>query len=674
MSDGSSPGSGRRCAAPDAGRTRPARVSIRLATAGLVVVLFVLTAFSVTVAVTNARAAEDAQASAAVSDASERALEALLAQEEAAEEVVAAVDDAETRAEYDAADALTRTTLEALYPRAAGARDAAGAERLRDHADYGTAVQRMFEVAARDEELAEPFEDEFVDPPFDRLALALDGVVSEQFATAREALSAIGRAQQLLLVATPVLFGVGMVLFVGFTVMLRRSRREVGLQADENRFLSLHDALTGLPNRTLLRQRAESALVAATRSRTPIALMLLDLDRFKEINDTLGHHHGDLVLQATARLLEDSVRSTDTVARLGGDEFAILLPDLVGAADALQVAAKVQRALEDSLDVDGVTLDVDASIGLVLSGEHGDDVATLLQHADIAMYRAKDRDLGVCVYDPELNGHSREQLGLLGELRRALDSDELVLWFQPKIDLHDRSFTGAEALLRWQHPTRGLVPPGAFLPAAERTALIRPLTRWVLDAALAECQRWKDRGQVLRVAVNVSARNLLDADFADDVLGLLARWGLPASCLVLEVTESAIMLDPDRAEEILSRFAGRGIELSIDDFGAGYTSLAHLRTLPVKELKIDRSLVARMAVSDGDAVIVSSVVDMVHRLGLRTVAEGVEDEATLERLTQMGCDVAQGFHIARPMPAAELNRWCADRAARTADARRLADV
>jgi EAL domain-containing protein (putative c-di-GMP-specific phosphodiesterase class I) len=267
-------------------------------------------------------------------------------------------------------------------------------------------------------------------------------------------------------------------------------------------------------------------------------------------------------------------------------------------AAALDVAIKVQESLRPSLDVGGILLDVDISVGVRCPDCTATTSTRCCSTPDIAMYRAKENDLGVCLYDEDFNEHSRDLLGLLGELRRAIDNDELRLHFQPKVVVATGQFYGAEALLRWDHPTRGLIPPGMFIPAAERTALIQPLTAWVVNAALAECKRWQDEGKPLRLAVNVSARNLLDASFGDDVLELLAHWQLPASCLLLEVTESAIMADPERAESILRRFATIGIELAIDDFGAGYTSLAHLRTLPVQELKIDQSLVRQMSISD----------------------------------------------------------------------------
>jgi diguanylate cyclase (GGDEF)-like protein len=640
----------------DATLARLARVPIRVATSGLVVVMLVLTVFSVAVAVTNAGAAQQAERSAVASDAFGLTLESLLVQQEAAREVVAE-DDAVSRREYALADTGTRLALEGLLQSVSSKQIGPIDELLTLHMRYSAAVQRMFVVAARTPAQAQPFEDAEVDLHFDPLSVALGAEVEKRYQNARDALSTIGRAQQLLLLVTPVLFGVGMVLLMVFAVVLGRSRREVTLRAADNRHQSLHDALTGLPNRVLVRQRCADALNQAGRTGTPMALLLIDLDRFKEINDTLGHHHGDLVLQQLAPILLESVRSTDTVGRLGGDEFAIVLSQVNGASAALEVARKLRTALEHSIKVGGVSLDVDASVGIVVSGAHGDDVETLLQHADIAMYQAKGKNLGVCVYEAGFNGHSKEQLGLLGELRRALDNNELVLLFQPKVTLAGRDFWGAEALVRWDHPERGLLGAGTFIPAAERTALIRPLTQWVLNAALAECQRWKDQGKSLRLAVNVSARNLLEADFADNVLALLADWQLPASCLLLEVTESAIMVEPDKAEAVLSRFAEVGIELAIDDFGAGYTSLSQLRTLPVQEIKIDRGLITQMAVSVNDALIVRAVIELAQGLGLRTVAEGVEDEATLEVLKVMGCDIAQGFHIARPMPATDLIHW-----------------
>lgn len=638
----------------------PVGLPTRVATGGLVLIFLVLSFFSIAVSVFSSNWTERAQLAATESDLYEKASEALRAQEEGAEDVVAH-SDPETRSEYAAAEVVTRLALQDL---AQVTIDAHGPDEVEDlldtHGRYGAAVEAMFAATAQAPEAGEVFEDAYVDPHFDPLAATLDAHVKSQYEDARAALSSMAGAQQLIGVATPALFAVALVLLTTFIVRLTRSRRLVVVQAEENRHQSLHDALTGLPNRTLLHRHGATCLEHSAATGTPVALMLLDIDRFKEVNDTLGHHHGDLVLQAVSQRLVIAVRSTDVVVRLGGDEFAILLSQVQNVAGALEVAAKVQEALRLSVDAAGVLLDVEMSIGVALSGVHGDNIETLLQHADIAMYRAKERDLGVCVYDDELNEHSRDQLGLLGELRRAIDNDELVLHFQPKVALPSGGFCGAEALLRWEHPTRGLLPPGMFIPAAERTALIRPLTAWVLNAALAECKRWQEDGLTLKLAVNVSARNLLDATFGDDVLGLLARWDLPASRLMLEVTESAIMVDPVRAETILRRFAQMGLDLAIDDFGAGYTSLAYLRTLPVQELKIDQSLVGQMSTSTADTLIIKAIIDLAHGLGLRTVAEGVEDADTLGRLIVVGCDIAQGFHLALPMPAAALREWSQD--------------
>ena len=630
------------------------RLSTHAATAGLVAVLLVLTVFSVTAAVTNARAAAAAQQSAAVSTWAEEAKRSLLLQESLVDQLTGD-PDAGTRGELDAAGAATRAAIEEMG-RVAGTGHADRVDEwLRLHARYEFAVELLLVSAAQSPRTAERFEEVYVDPHFEALQTLIQDEATKHWEEADEALAFVGEVQQVLLVATPVVFGAGLGLVGWFTAVLSRSRRETVAQAERNRQQALHDALTGLPNRTLLRQRAEDALVGADAG--TVGLVLIDLDRFKEINDTLGHAYGDVVLQAVADRLRAAVRSSDTVARLGGDEFAILLPHVGDEESARLLAVRALAAMEAPIEVDDVSLDVDASIGIALSGTHGDDVELLLQNADIAMYSAKDRGLGVCVYDASLNDHSPERLGLLGQLRRAIDNRELVLHFQPKVALPGARVCGVEALVRWEHPQRGLIPPGDFIPLAERTPLIGPLTRYVVDAALQQCARWRDDGRVLAVAVNVSARNLLDEHFVDEVQELLARWQVPASCLELEVTESAIMADPDRARRILTRLAECGVTLSIDDFGAGYTSLAQLKDLPVHQLKIDRSFIASMAVDPSNALIVRSVVELGHNLGLVTVAEGVEDEVTCDSLGAMGCDVAQGYYVCRPMAAEQLEDW-----------------
>jgi predicted signal transduction protein with EAL and GGDEF domain len=342
---------------------------------------------------------------------------------------------------------------------------------------------------------------------------------------------------------------------------------------------------------------------------------------------------------------------------LGGDEFAVLLPRVASAEGAVAVAETLVAVFERSFVLEGLTLDVEASIGLALYPEHGVDADELLQRADIAMYAAKDTHAGFVVFDPKLDQHSPRRLALLGDLRRAIDQDQLLLHYQPKVDAHTKQTLGVEALVRWQHPERGLVPPNDFIPLAERTGLIGPLTHYVLDAALRQCRDWLQGGHELPVAVNVSARRLLDLKFPDEVATLLARWEIPAWMLVIEITESTIMADPAHALEVLGRLSEMGVQVSIDDFGTGYSSMAYLKTLPVHELKVDRSFVSQMLSSTSDAVIVRSTVDLGRNLGLRVVAEGVEDPATWDALDTLGCDVIQGYYVSRPVPADDLLDW-----------------
>jgi diguanylate cyclase len=421
------------------------------------------------------------------------------------------------------------------------------------------------------------------------------------------------------------------------------------------------DQLTGLPNRALLHDRTQQAIRLAARQGLTAALLLLDLNRFKEVNDTLGHHHGDLLLQQVAERLHGTLRDSDTVARLGGDEFAVLLPQITSLHEASAVADKLTATIEAPFTVGGLTLDVDASIGVAVYPEHATDANELLQRADVAMYAAKAIHAGYTVYDPALDQHNPRRLGLLGQLRRALVAGELVVHYQPKADIRSLRILGVEALVRWQHPEHGLLGPGEFVPLAETTGLIRPLTYHVLHAALRQCRAWLDAGRQLSVAVNLSTRCLLDLTLPDQVIGLLEDTAIAPGCLVLEITESAIMTDPTRALEILNRLHTLGVQLAIDDFGTGYSSMAYLKSLPVHELKVDRSFVRHLRDNQNDAVIVRSTVDLGHNLGLRVVAEGVEDEATLKELATLGCDSMQGYYLARPMPAAELAAWLAAR-------------
>lgn len=419
---------------------------------------------------------------------------------------------------------------------------------------------------------------------------------------------------------------------------------------------ALHDALTGLPNRSLLLDRLQHTIVIAKRKNQPLALLMLDLDRFKEVNDTLGHDTGDrLLMEVGARLL-DTLRETDTIARLGGDEFCILLPESDFDV-ARYVATRILQALERSITVDAHQLLIGVSIGIAIYPEHGDTPQTLLQRADVAMYVAKRTKTGQALYSAESDQHSVKRLELTGDLREALARNELELHYQPKIEIATGAVTGVEALLRWNHPRHGRVPPDQIIPLAEQTGLISPLTRWVLDTALQQCAAWKTMGIDIHVAVNLSAYCLQDSSLADWIKGWFEQHTLTTRHLVLEVTESAMMSDPKKAIQVLTQLDAMGIHLSVDDFGTGFSSLAYLKQLPIGELKIDKSFVLDMLTDDNDAVIVRSTIDLAHNLGMRIVAEGVENQEMLNLLEILGCDSAQGYHISRPMPGKEFNIW-----------------
>jgi len=433
-------------------------------------------------------------------------------------------------------------------------------------------------------------------------------------------------------------------------------------QAEINEHQALHDALTGLANRTLFHDRIDHAVRSARRTDGTAAVLLMDLDRFKEINDALGHAAGDELLVELAGRLEHALRASDTVSRLGGDEFGVLLPDPAVLEDVLQVIDRMQAAIAEPVTVQGLPLSLEASIGVALFPEDGDDVETLIQHADVAMYQAKAENAGYAFYDAaSCETHDPGRLTLVGELRRALEQRELTLYYQPKAVLHDGGVHSVEALLRWNHPERGLVGPDDFIPLAQQTGLIKPLTLYVIDEALRQCRAWLEDGERLAIAVNLSTRNLLDIQFPTEVQGLLDRWSIEPDLLELEITESTMLADPVRTKQILERLSSMGIRLSIDDFGTGYSSLAYLRGLPVDEIKIDRSFVIGMDRSEDDATIVRSTIDLGRNLGLEVVAEGVETEAVWNRLSSLGCTVAQGYYLSRPVPPAELRAWLAAR-------------
>jgi diguanylate cyclase (GGDEF)-like protein len=439
-------------------------------------------------------------------------------------------------------------------------------------------------------------------------------------------------------------------------LVLVSAGRKLERQGALTRHQALHDALTGLPNRVLLRDRGERAIAAARRTRGRVGLLLLDLDRFKDINDTLGHHQGDALLRGVAARLAAVAREEDSVVRLGGDEFAVLLPH-VEPETAMGVAEKMLQALRQPFVLDDLALEVDASVGVAVTADQELDIDTLLQHADVAMYVAKQSHTGAALYAPELDVNSPRRLALLADLRRAIDQRELTLHYQPKVELASGEVHGVEALLRWKHPQLGAVSPAEFIALAEGTALIHPLTTFVLETALSQQRSWRARGYDLTMAINLSARSLLDAGFPRQISALLAAHGLEPSRLVLEITESALMTDPARAQRILHELNALGIRISIDDFGTGYSSLARLKDLPVHELKIDRAFVTSMQSIHSDAVIVRSTIDLARNLGLTVVAEGVEDGDVLDELSDLGCDTAQGYHLSHPIPAVELLAW-----------------
>jgi diguanylate cyclase (GGDEF)-like protein len=528
--------------------------------------------------------------------------------------------------------------------------------------DYVVAIDRMFAAVDRGDQATVLLVDRGdVDPLFSRIQQAVAGAAGAQRHVALAQLAYLLRLETRSRLLTPVVFLVGLALAALLVSIARGHRRLLDVERARAVHDSLHDALTGLPNRTLLADRLGQALRVDARTGTRTGLLLLDLDRFKQINDTFGHHYGDEVLTQVGPRLAGVVRAADTVARLAGDEFVVLLPDMGSVTDATAVAAKLRSALERPFHVEGIELDVEVSVGVVLSGEHGQDVATLLKRADIAMYTAKTQNLGVSVYDSAVDEHSPTKLALLGDLRRALERRELILYYQPKVRVSTGDVVGVEALIRWQHPERGLVLPDEFIPVAEHTGLIGPLTHYVLDLALAQARLWSDSGRPLTVSVNLSARNLLDVGLPGQIAALLRAHGVAPELLNLEVTESAIMTEPARAQQLLEQLSALGIGISIDDFGAGYTSLGQLKNLPVSELKIDRSFVMTMTEDPSNALIVRSVVDLGHNLGFTLVAEGVETEQILTALAGIDCDVAQGYHLSRPITVGDFDTWCAGR-------------
>jgi len=421
-------------------------------------------------------------------------------------------------------------------------------------------------------------------------------------------------------------------------------------QREALEYMAMHDALTDLPNRALFYDRVYQALLSAEHSQTQTAVLLMDLNNFKVINDTLGHHVGDKILKEVARRLKNAVKAYDTVARMGGDEFLVLLSDIT-EEQAMRITKRLSSQLQEPFTIEEHNFDIGVSVGIAMYPEHGDDPDTLIQHADVAMYSAKSMTNGVSVYAPELDDYSVGRLELLGEMRHALDNDQFCLHFQPRINLSTLVIEGVEALIRWQHPKQGLIYPDSFIPIIEDTGHITILTRWVIRQSVQQLVEWQQHNPGFTMSVNISTRDLCDTGLANYIQEIIAEYEIEASTIVLEITESSLMQYSHYTQTTLKSLDALGVRMAIDDFGTGYSSLQYLKHLPVSELKIDRSFVMNMMDDEDDAVIVKSTIDLGHNLGLEVVAEGIEDEETSKMLQILRCNHGQGYHYSRPVEA-----------------------
>ncbi|MHB8234912.1 MAG: putative bifunctional diguanylate cyclase/phosphodiesterase, partial [Solirubrobacteraceae bacterium] len=457
-------------------------------------------------------------------------------------------------------------------------------------------------------------------------------------------------------IAIVVAIGLALLWAVLFRIVAQASRR-LRRQAHENDVLARYDPLTSLPNRTLFRERVGAALHGPAEQRDALAVLLIDLEGFTKINGTLGNATGDAVLCETARRLTAQLKDEALVARIGADEFAILCPQADGVGGALRTAAHVQSAMEPPILVDGIAINVDASVGLAAPDSADEDLDDLMQHADAALSRARATRSRMEAYSKRLDSFDPARLLLLGQVRKALDRDEFELHYQPKIDLTSGRVTGVEALLRWRHPEHGLLMPMTFIPLVEQTALVDPITERVVERALEQMVSWREEGIEIDMSVNLSARNLLDPALPDQVLSLLRHHSVSPARLTMEVTESAAMADPARAIEVLRELRDRGVGVSVDDFGTGNASLAYLAQLPANELKIDKAFITNLCEDPRAEAIARSTIDLARHLGLHVVAEGIETQAVLEHLIELGCDTGQGYLISRPLTGPDLTAW-----------------
>jgi diguanylate cyclase (GGDEF)-like protein len=562
---------------------------------------------------------------------------------------------------------VARTAADTLTQIADGDTGQARADALRlrgEQLAYQELAERLLAMIADSDPAYIRLDRLEVTPAFYTLQDDIDQVARSYHDDAQLQVAALRRTQVRLLIGTSVGFGLGLAL-VGMILQLVLShQRRLVEQAAASRHLALHDPLTGLPNRTLFGQRLQSAITGldATGGHQ-VALMVIDLNGFKAVNDTLGHHAGDLVLLESGRRLAASVGADGVVARLGGDEFAVLLPRVPSVPAAVELAERLVAELRRDFLLDEGPAAISGSLGIALGPLHGAG-DELFRHADAAMYRAKGNGGGVAVYDAAADAETPDRMQLFADLRALLDSGDpggqLRLYYQPQVRLNDATVTAAEALVRWEHPARGLLPPATFLPVAESRGLEIRLTDHLLGLAVRQAAGWWRSGRPYRVAVNVSPGCLVDTGFVGRVLGALTQAGLPPSLLCLELTETSIMADPERAVRALHEIREHGITVSVDDFGTGFSSLAQLRRVPADELKIDRTFVRDLTPGTPDAVMVRSAIDLGHNLGLSVVAEGVEDVAALLRLREMACEYAQGYALSLPVPAAELLQACLD--------------